>query len=290
MIDFTLNGEAKQLPENWQEVRPDLLPDLLRLLFVEPENTFTQHHILRLTLGYSKKEWTKFCRIYFGAKVSEERKDTNSEMLAFLFGRLSWMWTESLTVQPVEFVEIEQVKHFLPEPFLKTTTYGELTDAYIHLRAFTDQLEPGETRLHLLLATICRPEQPGENYQLNPEWNGDKREPYNEHVAGVRAKAWQAVPLSVKIPILVYFVGSLKELMVSYEIYETETIDNVASEEEYPGQGFIKNQHLLAEKGVFGTMKETRQAGAHEVLLFLEEFKKDEEYKEKKRKEAENKK
>lgn len=288
MITFTFNGEEQQFPENWQEVKPRLLPVYLQMLFTQSETQKTYHELLRLSLGYSPRRWKRFCQVFFSPKLSEEKRERNAELLAFLLGRLSWMWTSSLTTQPFDQVRIGTQIYLLPDPALKTLTYGELTDAYIHMRAYVDQLEPGERRLHLLLATICRPENAEFGYETKLNWNGDKREPYNEHIAESRAELWEMVPAEKKVPILVYFVSILKTLFDSYELHSSETADS-QSQEDYPGQGFIKNQHLLAEKGVFGTIHETRKTNAHDILLFLEESKKDEDYEEKKRQQAKHK-
>lgn len=289
MIDFTFNGEAKQFPENWQEVAPGLLPGILRTLFVEPESPDTYTKLLRLNLGYSDKKWRKLCQRYFRPELTEKQRERNAELLAFLVGRLAWMWKTPVDVRPVESVRVGGTPRLLPDPELKTVTYGELTDAYVHLVAFVEQLEPGEKRLNLLLSTVCRPEQKG-NYQTRADWNGDARIPYNEHVAQATAEEWADVPLAERLPVFLYVVGAMKNLLSTYDIFAAESIDTVGSQEEYPGQGLIKNQHSLAEKGIFGNMKETRQAGAHEVLLFLEEQKKDDEFRAKAQAEADRKK
>ena len=75
-----------------------------------------------------------------------------------------------------------------------------------------------------------------------------------------------------KILILAYFLGTLKDFLGYYDIFEDE---GPAKEEEYPGQSYIKNQHLLSEKGIFGNMDATKAANVHEVFLFLEEHKSD---------------
>lgn len=287
MIELTFEGEAKQLPQSWQEVKPHLLPAYLKKLFVEPETAQTYHELLRLSLGYSARRWRRLCQKYFSPKLTEETHDTNAEILTFLLGRIAWMWSEPLLTQPFEYVRFGGVAHYLPDPELKTLTFGELTDAYIHLRAYIDQLEKGEKRLHWLLATICRPEPKEFDYQEKTDWNGDKREPYNAFIAEKRAELWKGVSIEKKVPILLYFVSVLKQMMETYQIYEVEGEGDIENVEEYPGQGFIKNQHLLAEKQIFGNITQTRQANAHDVMLALEEKKKDEEHDEKCRKEAE---
>ncbi|MDR6195927.1 hypothetical protein [Siphonobacter sp. SORGH_AS_0500] len=288
MIDFIFEGEAKQFPQNWQEVKPSLLPVLLKKLFVESESPTTYHELLRLNLEYSTRQWRRFCKKYFSESLTDEKRERNAELLAFLLGRLSWMWSDPLSVQPFEWVRIGGKPFLLPDAQLKTMTYGELTDSYIHMRAYVDQLEKGEKRLNLLLSTICRPEVSAFNYKEDPFWDGDPREAYNEHVAEGRVELWEGVGLEKKIPILLFYVSILKDLVAAYQIYEEDS-EQPAIEEEYPGQGFVKNTYLLAEKGVFGNVNQTRQANAHAVLLFLEEYKKDEEYKEKLRQEAERK-
>ncbi|MVM35295.1 hypothetical protein GO755_35060 [Spirosoma sp. HMF4905] len=116
----------------------------------------------------------------------------------------------------------------------------------------------------------CRPERTGE-YGLEPSWNGDKRQLYNEFTSREMAKKLAGMELSQKQLVLLYFAGNMQKVLARYELFDGEEGDP----EEYPGQGWLKNQHILAEKGIFGTMQQAKEANLHDVLLFLEENKKD---------------
>jgi len=152
-------------------------------------------------------------------------------------------------------------------------TYGELTDAYVHFMVFLRQIVPGDEHLNLLVATVCRPLRQG-MYTADTTWNGDHREPYNEYIAKQRTASVNEVDYAQRMAILLYFAANLKAIMNRYAVFASEAeADTVA--EDYPGQSMLKNQHLLAEKHIFGGVLQTKEANAHEVMLFLEENRKD---------------
>lgn len=282
-----LNEKRYELPETWQEVAPDLLPDFVRLLFAEPANGDTYHEILRRVLGYSKAKWRKLMAHYFAPQLTEAQREANAVALSDTLTQIAWMWHEPLSAMPFESIVVGGQTYYLPEAQFTTMSYGELTDAYIHFLAFVKQLVPGEERLNLLIASICRPERQGD-YQT-PDWNGDRREPYNEHLAKLRADGIaQSVSYAERIAILMYFAGTQKSVLELYDVH-AEGIEAAATEEDYPGQGWKKNQHYLSEKGIFGNLNGVKEANVHEVLLYLEESKKDF-IEQKKRQEAENRK
>lgn len=272
MKEIYLNSRKYQLPESWQEVDSDLLPQLLVFLYVHPESGATYHEILRLVLGYSPAEWQKLMRHYFAPTLEELQREINAMVLQEVLQLISWMWTQELTKKPFEYVLVGGIAHLLPDEEFRTVSFGELSDAYIHSRAFIEQLVEGDERLNYLMATICRPEWGGDDYKNDLGWNGDARQPYNEHIAKARAKDWDNVPYETRIVVLMYFLGTLKTFLGMFDIWQG---DGPASEEEYPGQSWIKNQHLLAEKHIFGGMAPTKAANVHEVFSFLEENSKD---------------
>lgn len=273
MKEFLLNGKKHSFPENWTEVPPRQLPELPRLLFVEPENGTTYHELLRVLLGYSAKQWRKQMRHFFAKGRTEEQKAASTEALSDLLRLVNWMRTDDLTVLPFDSLSVDGVDWLLFEPGLTSMSFGELTDAYIHSQAFVKQLVEGEERLDYLVATVCRPALPASERE-STTWNGDPRELYNEHRIPSRAKQLHGRFNAEKVLVLVYFLGSLKDFYAHYDIFEQDP-SGPPRAEDYPGQALIKNQHLLAEKQIFGTLPATRQANAHEVFQFLEEHHKD---------------
>ena len=278
-----LNEKRFELPEEWSEVKESLLPDLVRLLFAEPAGGRVYHDILRRILGYTEKRWKSLMRHYFNPKLSSEQRRANAVALSDTLTQIAWMWYEPMSAKPYEYLLVDGVPWYLPEVQFTNMSYGELTDAYIHFLAFVKQLIPGDERLNLLVATICRPEREG-NYHT-PDWDGDKREPYNEHLAKQRAEAVSKLSYAQRVGVLMYFAGTQKNVLQLYDVH-AEGIESAASEEDYPGQGWKKNQHYLAEKGIFGTLPQVQKTNVHEVLLYLEELKKDF-IEQKKRQEAE---
>lgn len=271
MIEITLNGKNHSLPENWSEVPADKIRPVLELVFATPESGITYHKLLRLLLNYSEKKWQNMMHQFFNTKVAEEKREKNAETLQELLHLMSWMWQENMTTKPFEHIYADGRDFYLFEESFKTMSFGEMTDAYIHAQAFIQQIEEGESRLNKLVATVCRPLR---FVGRKSNWNGDIREPYNSFIAESNADIFAEVRMEQRVLILVYFLGTLKDFLGYYDIFDDDG-GSPASPEEYPGQSYIKNQHLLAEKGIFGNMDSTKAANVHEVFLFLEENKKD---------------
>lgn len=268
-IEFA--GKAYKLPEKWNEVDTERLPQLLQLTFFTPPTPESLLEVVRLTLGIRPKTWKALMQTHFGPKVGKKTRQANAIVLHTLKHQLRWMPTEAMQEQPFPSLELDFGQEWLlPETGFLTMSFGELTDTYIHFLIWVQQLVKGDEHLDLLVATLCRPEREGD-YQAAPDWNGDRRKPYNEFTTKHRARLLADVEPGVKMAVLLFFVGNLENVLARYEISGGEG----GEPDQYPGQAWIKNQHLLAAKGIFGNIDQTKAANLHDVLLFLEENRKD---------------
>lgn len=270
MPEIKFNGQAKTLPGSWKEVKPEHLPQLLQLVYFTPDTPEKYHHMLQILLDMGGKQWRALMRKHFGPGVGKKVKQANAIVLHELIHQVKWMSQELTTERPHEALQYKNWRLLLPEEDFLTMSFGELSDAYIHFLVWIKQIVPGDAHLDLLVATICRPERSGE-YWLEPAWNGDKRVLYNEFSAREMAKNLAGMELSQKQMALLYFAGNMQKVLARYALFDGEA----GEPEKYPGQGWLKNQHILAEKGIFGTMQQAKEANLHDVLLFLEENKKD---------------
>lgn len=275
MQQIELNDKIYQLPETWAEIAEgkqtsSQLPQLIDLLFMRPDNGETYHELLRMMLGFSKKSWARMMKRFFGKNIEEEEKQQSAEALQQLLGVIDWMWKKPLLKQPFVSLKFKGTEYFLPEENFYTMSWGELKDAYVHCEAFGRQLVPGETHLDLLVATLCRPKRE-DNYLKNEKWNGDIRETYNEFIAKERAKQLKNLSFAHKLSVLLFFAGTAKDMMNSYDIYPEGDGETV---EQYLGQGFEENTLVLAEKGIFGNYASTSSTNCHNILIALERNKK----------------
>lgn len=271
MLDITLDGQPYKVPQGWHEVDPNVLPQLLQLVYFAQGTPDALHERIRLTLGIRAKAWKKLMQTHFGPAVGKKKREANAVVLHNVLHLLRWMKTDPIHQQPFRALpEMDFVPELLlPETGFLTMSYGELTDAYIHFLVWLHQLVTGDEHLDLLVATLCRPAR--DNAGLSsPTWNGDHREPYNEFTAKGRAKALAAMEPGYKMAVVLFFTGNMRNVLERYEIFGGE-----GEPEQYPGQGWVKNQHLLAEKGIFGNIDQTKAANLHDVLLYLEEHRKD---------------
>ena len=273
MQKVKISGKVFDIPENWTEVPAEKLPELLRYLYVLPESAQTHHNIIRIVLGYTEKEWKKLMRNFFGKHRSDEQTNKSAENLRAILSLVNWMWKGDLTTTPLKHFNVNGQDWLAFEEGFKTMSFGELTDAYIHAQAFIKQLVEGQERLNLLVATVCRPERGGD-YKSDPAWNGDPREDYNEHIAKSRAEQLKDKFDPEKILVMVYFLGTVKDFFSYFELFDNDGSAPPVPEE-FPGQSMVKNQHLLSQKQVFGSMTATKAANVHDVFLFLEEHHKD---------------
>ena len=276
MLNIEFAGSKYELPERWSEVDTERLPQLLQLTFFTPPTPESFHEIVRLTLGIRQKVWKKLMQTHFGPSVGKKARQANAVVLHTLKHQLRWMQKEAIHKQPFPTLELDFGHSWLlPETDFLTMSFGELTDAYIHFLIWIRQLVQGDEHLDLLVATLCRPGQTGD-YQAAPGWNGDHREPYNEFNAKERAKLLAPIQpgtsiLGRKMAVLLFFTGNLENVMARYQLSGSEA----GEPEQYPGQAWVKNSHLLASKGIFGNIDQTKAANLHDVLLFLEENRKD---------------
>jgi len=279
MIKIYLDNQPFEKPESWADVPSERLPDLLRLLYFTPESGSNYLEIIRLALNAKPGQWKKLMQKHFSPNMGEKAREANAVVLHGFYQSLNWMETEPIHKQPFPYVEVEQVRFIgpnqtlrliLPEERFLTMSFGELTDAYIHFLAYIRQLVPGNEQLNLLIATLCRPERSSKEKQ-SLDWNGDAREPYNEYIVKERASLVAGLDEAVKMAILLYFAGNIKTVLDQYTVVG----EGDGEPEAYPAQGLVKNGHLLAEKGIFGTLQQTKATNVHEVLLFLEEHRND---------------
>lgn len=276
--------KAYELPESWAEVGREKIPALVELAYLMPDIGATHLEVVRVVLGIKKRIWNQLLGVHFSDKMTEDVREANASNINYLVRQCSWIWDEPMTEMPFEFFAHQGEKYYLSKstaelPF-GVMSYGELANAYINLQGFVKKLRDDDFYLDNLVATLCRRRQRVDSdytgltergWMASGEgnWNGDLRVSYNEYLCAEMAGKFANLGYDKKLAVLMYFAGNLKRFMDSYKgTFGRGDGDG----EEYIGQGFLKNQHLLAEKGVFGTLAQTKTANCHEVLMYLEEY------------------
>ena len=268
MITISINGNDRDMPENWGEVPKENIAPLMNLVYLQPDNGSTTHQVLRLLLCYKPTEYAVMMRRYFNPKSTDSTREANAEALLDLTLLTKWLWQETNTARPFAYFDHALVRWQLPNERLKRMSFGELTAGFIAARGYIETQSVAQ--LDRLVATICRPEASNLNViSQQPDWKGDHREPFNSYAVDARKKVMETVDFEVKALILIWFMASVKEFMSYYDIFEEGAPDDAG--EDYPAQGYIKNQHLLAEKGIFGNLDQTKEANIYDVFLFLHE-------------------
>lgn len=270
MTQIELDGVHYILPESWDEINTERLPKLIELVYLVPESGRMHHALIQLALNIRPKAWKKLHQRHFSPSLREAVRRKNAEVLHQLVQILAWCWEKPMDKQPFPSITVGKEVWLLPEQGFVTLSFGELTDLYIHLQTFIQQTVAGDEHLDYLVATACRPRRP-RGYTLDGNWNGDHREPYNEFIVRERVKVAAALPFPTKMAVMLYIAATIKNVMARYTLFDQSDAPGDGTPEVYTGQGFLKNQHLLAEKGIFGNLRQTQEANAHEVLLFLEE-------------------
>jgi hypothetical protein len=262
-----IEGKAYNFPTCWDDLKKKDIPDMIELVFLRGETGQTYHELLRIAMGATSLQYAQFCKRHFSKTLPEKVREANGVVLHELFMQLAWVYEQPMNILPFESYNHNYTEYILPDPDFYAITFAELSDAYIHMQAYVKQVIAGDERLNLLVATLCRPKRQGE---MTPDWNGDHREPYNEFISKERSKEVAKWPDVIKVAVLIYYAACLQKMLGGYDIGG----DSSGGEEDYIGQGFIKNQHLLAN-GIYGTLDNVKKANAHEVLLALHENKKD---------------
>lgn len=270
-MKILFSNAEHELYESWAEVPVEKIPALVELAYFAPDAGSTHLEIVRQVLGIKPRPWARMLSTHFAETLPTKVREANAENINWLVRQCAWMWNEPLTKMPFEYFEHKGVRYYIAksseELAFETCSYGELTNAYINMQGFVKRLKNDDYYLNNLVAVLCRERR--SEAQNDKDWNGDVRVPYNEYLCTETAKLFDDLDVKIKLAVMMYFAGNLKRFMDGYQ----QTFRRGDGEgEEYIGQGFLKNQHLLAEKGIFGDIYKTKNANCHEVMLYLEEY------------------
>ena len=150
-------------------------------------------------------------------------------------GDLGFLWEDEIDGQPFKyFMATDLKRYYLPVPGFIEITLQEFLNANTYFLQFSDTIQESsqpttqyprlttqDSTLTLsatkLIAHICRPANKVPN--TSPLWNGDNREPYNEHVAEARAKDLK-IDLITAMSIVRYWGQELRAFYDRYDILE----------------------------------------------------------------------
>lgn len=259
-----LNDIEYTLADNWKQVPADRVMGLLRLAHEQPMTERSKLDALQLINPIPPRIFRKLVPW----QVNE------------LLQTLDWVWQKKKEGRPCTHFEHRGVMYYTPMPHFRTTTFAEyLTGVAYLFQAYYDTDTPRELSASRLVATLCRPMPPDLN-RLAPQWSGDEREPFNEHVVEIRAKEFLDLPTGILAAIVQYFVDELKWLYESYDVFDDPIPKRntpVESAEEYDWRDQLmemKNlRYVVAEERIFGTVPEVMKAPVNEVFDALERIK-----------------
>jgi hypothetical protein len=174
--------------------------------------------------------------------------------------------------------EHEGIIYHLPASGLTSLTGIEFANAEQLLKQAMAGTDPDTASIDHLVATICRPEKAGIN-QMDPEYDGDRREKYNGDIAKRRAVSFKALPMGLRVAILQWYVAEVHRLQKRYSIIwpppdeddedDPDSVEIVKPRNPMAGFGFTGILLDLAKTGAFGDWEKVAFTNIHTLLTFL---------------------
>lgn len=237
MIEFVYGHSKYKAASRWEE-----LSDRQRLALIpfsrlaEKDRTLdVQKTACRLWLGVSGKQW-----------VLWRLATWQWHQLKKQFG---WIFTTRPTGKPADHFEHNGVRYILPEDHFATATALEVALCNMAFLAFADPAQPDPKALDQLIAILCRPERPDlAEFRQSADWNGDRREVWNETRMQERATALAGLALPVKVSVLDYFERMNNNFLDAY----SELFGGHAEPRYGDGRGWIMMLKNVAKENTFG--------------------------------------
>lgn len=208
-----------------------------------------------------------------------------------------WLWEHPFEGRPFESFEHKGQVYITPREKFAVTSYAEWLTAVVYLfQAYYDTDTPRELSAARLVATLCRPTlchpdgtichpderigPPRGGLNLPPDWNGDYRQPFNEHLIEARAEALLDLPVGILAAIIQYFVDELNWLYDSYDVFDDSTPETVRGEpivQEFDWHerllGMKNLRYVVAEENILGNVNDVMKANINDVFDALERLK-----------------
>ncbi|MBO3270747.1 hypothetical protein [Hymenobacter defluvii] len=188
----------------------------------------------------------------------------------FLFDEDQYL-TEQLLPEvrvPIQYIKQWRARWVGPRSSFRNLLFGEFifADTYFRLYATRQSAEA----LDLLVATLYRPLVPGMS-PSHPQWQGDRREPFNEHRTEYYAKHLRHLPDAEKLAILTWYRGCRQQLEREFpEVFEAA--EGITSNQQAGDWGRVLRK---LSGGAFGPLDQTARQHARTVLAEMQDMARD---------------
>lgn len=178
---------------------------------------------------------------------------------------------------------IQVKKYYGTSDGFENMSFGEYVDA---LDPFEDFHQTGDVQyLYQLLAIFYRPKK-SNYFQLKNifSFDGDKREKYNAHQVAALTNKFKKQPIGIAYGFYLLFASFQKYITtvkiyiqgkeIDFSILFDDTLTKKWKESSVPGIGMRSMMFSMAESGIFGELKQVREAPFWEIYLRMYDIRK----------------
>ncbi|TGE26899.1 hypothetical protein [Hymenobacter metallicola] len=255
MTTLQIWGTSYRVPTTWNELtRPQLLA-VVRILY-GPEGQLPRPLCLLSVLsGVSLAQLLQLPAVQCVQLYS---------VTDFVFDEEQW-----LTQQLLPVLKVGVNKYAGPRSVLGNVLFGEFIFADTYFRAWATGRSA--QALHLFLATLYRPVVPGLS-PSDPRWQGDQRQPFNEHRLEYFAAKLQHLPDDQKLAITTWYRGCRAQLEQEFpEVFDVQQQEAGARQD---GGDWGRVLRKLSG-GAFGTLEQTARQHVRTLLAEMQDAARD---------------
>ncbi|WP_276496736.1 hypothetical protein [Pontibacter litorisediminis] len=232
----------KKVVTKWNELTQAQLLEIIRIQFNFEPGHLQNLHLLKVLL---QVEWAHLHLFTAVQRLS-------------LYPLLSFLQENSLTKQLLPSIEpVAGTVLYGPDERFRNLTFAEFIYTETLYTRLAKKLD--EETLDRLIAVLYRPQR--QNYNpASPNYKGDIREDFNEHLFAGREPLIRQLPMHYKLAILAWYRGCKKELEALYDKVFTEGNQQKASRSDW---GDVV---LSLSGGKFGTLEQTATQRVHTIF------------------------
>lgn len=276
-----------EIPSHWDEMTPEQVSHCLKqvlmagsgLMTVEQARVRSFYHLAGIQRDWKTVAWERTM-----PKEVVDEKNANlyllsEQLMGFLFRpegeTLAINYNTIMNHFPI--VNVSGTAFYGPEHMLSDLTFGEFRAAVEEMNEYFESRD--EHQLSRMLACLYRPERKDyETVKTAEDFDGQRRQPFNRALIEDNALVLDKTPSVFRQGVLLWFTYTIdfiqkEDLILGGRQVNFKRLFPRAEEGrkdlKQTGSGWTGVVYQVAKEGLFGTIRETDQAGLFDILLYM---------------------
>ncbi len=276
-----------EIPAHWDEMKDSQISYCLQAVLmagaglISPQQAKVRcfYHLAGIERDWKTEVWERSMPQEMVDEKNANIYLLSEQLMGFLFRQegdtLAINYDTIMNHFPI--VNISGTILYGPDHMLADLTFGEFRAAVEEMNEYFDSRE--EHQLSRMLACLYRPERKDyERVKTAEDFDGQRRQPFNRALIEDNALLLDKAPAVFRQGVLLWFTYTIdfiqrNDLVLGGRQVNFGRLFPRAKSEDTPakqrGSGWTGVVYQIAKEGIFGTIRETDQAGLFDILLYM---------------------